>query len=312
MDKLRAMHVFVRIVDANSFSRAAETLDLPRAALSATIKKLETYLGAQLLQRTTRTLSLTPEGERYYNECATILEAVEAAEAPFLGQSAAQLQGRLRVGLPGSLGRKIVLPHIHSFRERYPDLDLIISLTDRLVDLTQEGIDCTVRVGTLPDSSFIARRLGTMRFLLAAAPGYVARRGMPAHVGDLASHEGIMHFSGRTGRAFDWELETAEGVVKVAVGGGLAVNDADANLGCALQGLGLAQLARYQARPYLASGELVEVLPGVTPTAMPVSLLYARGRMASPRLQAFAQWLGEVFSREPDVGPDPDGIEQRS
>ncbi|MBQ5940608.1 MULTISPECIES: LysR family transcriptional regulator [unclassified Massilia] len=301
MDKVKAMQAFVRIVEANSFSKAAETLDLPRAALSASIKNLEAYLGAQLLQRTTRRLSLTPEGERYYQQCAGILAAIETAEAGFLGASSRPLHGKLRIDLPGSLGRAIVLPRIAQFREAYPDLALTISLSDRLVDLTQEGIDCAVRVGVLQDSALVARPLGSMRFLVAASPAYLARRGVPASIGELAGHEGIVHFSGRTGRAFDWELETEHGPVKLELGGGLAVNDAEANLCCALQGLGLAQLGRYQARRHLESGELVEVLPGVEPTPMPVSLLYPRGRMASPRLQAFAQWLETVFAGEPDL-----------
>ena len=301
MDKVKAMQAFVRIVDANSFSKAAETLNLPRAALSASIKNLESYLGAQLLQRTTRRLSLTPEGERYYEQCAGILAAIEAAEAGFLGASGKPLHGKLRIDLPGSLGRAIVLPRIAAFRQAYPDLALTISLSDRLVDLTREGIDCAVRVGALQDSSLVARPLGSMRFLIAASPAYLARRGVPAGVDELAGHEGIVHFSGRTGRAFDWELGTGDGAVKLAVTGSLAVNDAEANLCCALQGLGLAQLGRYQARRYLESGELVEVLPGAEPTAMPVSLLYPRGRMGSPRLQAFAHWLEGVFAGEPDL-----------
>jgi LysR family transcriptional regulator for bpeEF and oprC len=301
MDKVKAMQTFVRIVEANSFSKAAETLNLPRASLTATMKNLEAYLGAQLLQRTTRRLSLTPEGERYYEQCAAILEAIESAEADFLGQSAARLRGRLRIDLPGALGRSLILPRIHAFRAAYPELALTISLSDRLVDLTQEGVDCSVRVGALQDSSFVARPLGSMRFVLAAAPSYIARRGLPRDIDELAAHEGIVHFSGRTGRAFDWELEHQGTVVKVPLGGSLAVNDADANMCCALQGLGLAQLGSFQARAHLASGALVEVLPGVRPTPMPVSLLYPRGRMASPRLQAFAAWLAELFAADPDL-----------
>ncbi|MBQ5946689.1 LysR family transcriptional regulator [Massilia sp. ST3] len=306
MDKVKAMQAFVRIVEANSFSKAAETLNLPRAALSAAIKNLEGYLGAQLLQRTTRRLSLTPEGERYYRQCADILAAIEAAEADFLGESARPLHGKLRIDLPGSLGRALVLPRIAAFRAAYPELALSISLSDRLVDLTQEGIDCAVRVGALQDSALIARPLGCMRFVLAAAPGYLARRGKPAGVEDLAAHEGIVHFSGRTGRPFDWELDTPDGTRKVAVGGALAINDAEANLCCALQGLGLAQLGRYQARRHLESGELVEVLPGVRPTSMPVSLLYPRGRMASPRLQVFAHWLAGLFAEDRDLALEDD------
>jgi len=301
MDKVKAMQTFVRIVEANSFSKAAESLNLPRASLTATMQKLERHLGAQLLQRTTRRLSLTPEGERYYQQCGEILAAIDAAEAGFLGADNQALGGSLRIDLPGALGRAIVLPRIAGFRARYPDLNLTISMSDRLVDLTAEGIDCALRVGTLQDSALVARRIGLMRFVIGAAPAYLARRAAPASVDELAAHEGVVHFSGRTGRAFEWELEQGGALSKVAMRGGVAVNDAEANLLCALQGLGLAQLGRYQMRAHLATGALVEVLPGVTPTPMPVSLLYPRGRMASARLQAFAAWLAALFEDDPDL-----------
>lgn len=299
MDKVKAMQTFVRIVDANSFTRAAESLNLPRASLTATLQNLERHLGAQLLQRTTRRLSLTPEGERYYEQCAAILAAIDTAEAGFRGDAARQMQGRLRIDLPGALGRAIVLPRIGEFRRAWPKLALSIGMGDRLVDLTAEGIDCALRVGSLPDSSLVARRIGLMRFVIAATPDYLARRGAPASIDDLPGHDGIVHFSGRTGRAFEWELEDGAGVRTVAVKGGIAVNDAEANLICALQGLGLAQLARYQVRAH--AGKLVEVLPGACPTPMPVSLLYPQGRIANPRLQAFADWLGQVFEDDPDL-----------
>lgn len=307
MDKVKAMQTFVRIVEANSFTRAAESLDLPRASLTATLQNLERYLGAQLLQRTTRRLSLTPEGERYYAHCNAILAAIDDAESDFLGEHAGRMQGRLRIDLPGALGRAIVLPRIGEFRQTFPALDLTISLGDRLVDLTAEGIDCALRVGDLPDSSLVARRIGLMRFVIAATPGYLAGRGTPASVDALGQHDAIVHFSGKTGRAFEWTLtgeEKGEGggnVVRVTIDGGIAVNDAEANLLCALQGLGLAQLARYQVRRHVAQGALAVVLPAMCPTPMPVSLLYPRGRIANPRLQAFASWLAGVFEADPDL-----------
>ena len=299
MDKVKAMQTFVRIVEASSFTKAAESLNLPRASLTATMQNLERRLGAQLLQRTTRRLSLTPDGERYYEQCAAILAAIESAEADFVGPDARRMQGRLRIDLPGALGRAIVLPRIGEFRCAWPGIELAIGMGDRLVDLTAEGIDCALRVGSLPDSRLVARRIGLMRFVIAATPGYLARRGVPAAVDDLPEHDGIVHFSGRTGRAFDWELQQGEAVRKVTLKGGISVNDAEANLILARQGLGLAQLARYQVRG--REGELVEVLPGVYPTPMPVSLLYPQGRIANPRLQAFAGWLAQVFADDPDL-----------
>jgi LysR family transcriptional regulator, regulator for bpeEF and oprC len=301
MDKIRAMQTFVRIVEANSFTKAAETLDLPRASLTATLQNLEAFLGTQLLQRTTRRLSLTPDGAQYYKQCIEILNAVETAELSFRGPDAKRPKGTLRVDLPGTLGRNLVLPRIAEFCTAYPEVNLNLSLTDRLVDIMQEGIDCTVRVGHLQDSSMVGRQIGTMRFVICAGPSYLERHGTPRTIQDLQSHHSVVHLSGRTGRAFDWELVVDGKPVKVDLGGPIAVNDADANIACALQGLGLAQAAVYQVRKHLESGALVQVLPDTPPTAMPISLLYPQGRMAAPKLSVFADWLRTLFDGDPAV-----------
>jgi len=295
MDKIKAMQTFVRIVEANSFTKAAETLDLPRASLTATLQNLEAFLGTQLLQRTTRRLSLTPDGAQYYQQCIEILNAVEAAELSFRGPDARRPKGTLRVDLPGTLGRTLVLPRIGEFCSAYPEVSLNLSLTDRLVDIMQEGIDCSLRVGHLQDSSMVGRQIGTMRFVTCAAPSYLERHGIPRTIQDLQSHYSVVHLSGRTGRAFDWELDVDGKPVKVDLGGPITVNDADANMLCALQGLGMAQAAVYQVRKHLESGALVQVLPDSPPTAMPISLLYPQGRMTTPKLSVFADWLRALF-----------------
>ena len=301
MDKIKAMHAFVRIVEANSFTKAAETLQLPRAALSATLQKLEAFLGRQLLQRTTRSLSLTPDGAHYYSHCLEILAAIEAAESSFRGAEADLPKGRLRVDIPAALGRHLILPHIGQFHARFPEVQLAISVTDRLVDLIQDGIDCTVRVGHLQDSSLVGRQVGSMRFATCGAPAYLAQHGVPRCLDDLRQHRAVVHFSGRTGRPFDWDFLVDGAVRTVAIDGPVSINDADANVMLALQGLGLTQAATYQVAPHLAAGTLVAVLPDAPPTAMPVSLLYPQGRMAAPKLAAFAVWLGELFDADPHL-----------
>lgn len=301
MDRLKAMQAFVRIVEANSYTKAAETLDLPRAALTATIQKLEAFLGTQLLQRTTRRLSLTPDGADYFQKCLEILRAVEDAEGAFRGQSAAKPKGKLRVELPGAVGRHVVMPRIGEFCRDYPDINLVISLSEQVKDLTQEGLDCALRVGDLRDSAMIGRRIGGMGFLTCAAPSYLAARGVPQSLDDLRDHVGVTHFSGRTGRPFEWDFVTGGGVVTTAVRGAIAVNEPDAYISCALQGMGLIQAARYQVREHLAVGALVEVLPDMPPTPMPISLLYPQGRMASPRLSVFAAWIAALFRDDPDL-----------
>ena len=301
MDRLKAMQVFVRIVEANSYTKAAETLDLPRAALTATINKLEAFLGTQLLHRTTRRLSLTPDGADYFRKCLEILQAVEDAEGTFRGQHPGKPKGKLRVELPGAVGRNVVIPHIAGFCRDYPDIDLVVSLNELVRDFRQEGLDCSLRVGELQDSAMIGRRLGTMTFLTCASPAYLAAHGVPRTLDDLRAHRGVMHFSGRTGRPFDGDFMSGGSVVIVEMRGAIAVTDPDAYISCALQGMGLIQAARYQVRDHLASGALVEVLHAMPPTPMPISLLYPQGRMASPRLGVFAAWLAGVFSDDPDL-----------
>lgn len=301
MDRIKAMQAFVRIVEANSYTKAAETLDLPRAALTATINKLEAFLGTRLLQRTTRRLSLTTDGAAYFKKCLEILQAIDEAEGEFRGYSAQLPKGKLRVDLPGAVGRNVVMPHIAAFCRAYPDIDLSISMTERVVDLTQEGLDCSLRVGALQDSSMIGRRLGSMGFLTCASPDYLAAHGTPYTPDDLADHRGVLHFSGRTGRPFDWDFVVDGRMVTREVRGAIAVNDPDAYIICALQGMGLIQAARYQVREHLASGALVEVLADTPPTAMPISLVYPQGRMASPRLSVFAAWMAELFRNDPDL-----------
>jgi len=301
MDRLKAMQTFVRIVEANSFTKAAETLDLPRAALTATIQKLEAFLGTQLLQRTTRRLSLTPDGADYYRKCQEILQAVADAESTYRGQGAGQPRGKLRVEMPGTFGRNVVMSQIGEFCRSYPDVDLVISLSDRVRDLIEEGADCALRVGALQDSAMIGRPLGSMRFLTCAAPAYLQQHGVPQVWSDLREHRCVSHFSGRTGRPFDWDFIVDGSVVTTEVRSAIAVNDAEASVSCVLQGMGLAQVARYQVRAHLASGALVEVLAATPPTPMPVSLLYPQGRMSSPRLRVFAEWLGQLLRRDPDL-----------
>jgi LysR family transcriptional regulator for bpeEF and oprC len=301
VDKVKAMQTFVRIVEANSFSKAAETLGLPRASLTATMQNLEGYLGTQLLQRTTRRLSLTPDGAAYFRECVEILAAIENAERSFRGADARRPKGKLRVELPTALARHLILPRLGEFHRAYPELELAVSMTDRLVDLMQEGIDCAVRVGALQDSSMIGRQIGIMRILTCASPGYLAQYGTPQSLDELHKFRGIVHFSGRTGRPFDWEYLVDGKLVKLPITGPIAVSAAEANVLCALQGLGLAQVGAYQVREALAAGDLVVVLPETPPTAMPISLLYPPGRMAAPKLSVFAGWLATLFEQDPDL-----------
>lgn len=303
MDRIKAMQTFVRIVEAGSFSRAAESLNLPRASLTATMQNLEAYLGRKLLHRTTRSLSLTGDGADYHARCREILAALDAAEAPFRDDGAPP-QGRLRVELPGALGRNVVMPRLGEFRRDYPGVELSVGLNHRLADLTRDGIDCALRVGELEDSALVGRRVGSIRYVTCAAPAYIERHGAPHSIEELDGHTAVVHFSGRTGRPFDWDFLVDGRVERCAIDGPVAVNDADAYVCAGLQGLGLIQAASYQVEPHLRAGRLVAVLADFPSAAMPISLVYPKGQAAEPKLRAFSGWIAALFAAHPDLYPE--------
>jgi len=298
MDRLQAMQVFTRVVDTNSFTRAAQTLEMPRASVTTIIQNLEAFLGTRLMHRTTRRLSLTPDGAAYYERCVRILADVAETESSFQSGNR-KPHGKLRIDMPGSIGRLIVIPSLCEFHSRYPDIDLQLGLSDRPVDLLQEGVDCVVRVGALQDSSMVARRIGLFEGVSCATPSYLERHGMPRTLEDLDGHYAVNYFSSRTGRVIDWAFLVDGKEVEVKMKGKVSVNDADAYVTCGLEGFGLMQPARYMVLPQLRSGELVEVLPDFRPLPMPISVVYPHSRHLSPKVRVFVDWMAAIFDRCP-------------
>jgi LysR family transcriptional regulator for bpeEF and oprC len=298
MDRLQAMQVFTRVVDTNSFTKAAETLDLPRASVTTIIQNLEAYLGVRLMHRTTRRLSLTPDGAAYYERCVRILADVDETEST-LQNGSKKPHGKLRVDMPGSLGRTIVIPALCEFRTRYPDIDLQLGFSDRPVDLLQEGVDCVLRVGALDDSSLVARRIGLFECVTCASPEYLARAGEPRTIEELSQYQAVNYFSSKTGRIIDWSFLVDGKEIEVKMPGSVSVNDADAYVTCALEGFGLIQMALFMVLPHLRSGALKEVLPEWKPLPMPISAVYPHSRHLSPKVRVFVDWVAEVFDRCP-------------
>ncbi|MPS48709.1 LysR family transcriptional regulator [Methylobacillus sp.] len=301
MDRFQAMQVFTRVVDANSFTRAADSLGLPRTTVTTTIQALEGLLNVRLLNRTTRRLSLTPDGAAYYERCMRILAEVDETEALFRDVTRGP-SGRLRIDVPPSIGRLIIIPKLCDFYTRYPDVELVIGMSDRPVDMVQEAVDCVVRVGDLQDSSMVARRIGTFHIVTCAAPRYLAEYGMPGTLDDLQHHHAVHYFSSRTGRSMDWDFVIEGKVTEVKMAGRVAVNDSEAYVACALQGFGLIQAPRYMVLPQLESGELVEVLPQWQPSSHPISVVYLHNRHLSPKVRAFVDWIAELFGSCPLLG----------
>lgn len=298
MDRLQAMQVFTRVVDTNSFTKAAETLSLPRASVTTIIQNLEAFLGVRLMHRTTRRLSLTPDGAAYYERCVRILADVEETEASFQNNNR-NPHGKLRIDIPGSIGRLLVIPSLCEFHTRYPDIDLQLGLSDRPVDLLQEGVDCVIRVGALQDSSLVARRIGLFEGTSVASPAYLEKHGEPQTIEDLSHHKAVNYFSSRTGRTLDWAFLIDGKEVEVKMNSVVSVNDADAYVTCGLEGFGLIQPPRFMVLPYLSDGRLKEILPGYKPLPLPISVVYPHSRHLSPKVRVFVDWIAEVFDRCP-------------
>lgn len=289
------MQIFSRVVEAGSFAGAAKTLSLPPSTVSRSVQELEKALGVSLLQRTTRALRLTPKGSFYHEHCRQILLEIEGVEAG-LSDSAMQPRGRLRVDMTSSFARMVVLPAIQGFLDRYPELDIVLTLGDRPVDLIQEGLDCVVRSGTPASSALlVAKHIGSFDWITCASPGYLARYGMPLSLDDLAQHHLIEFHSGRTGRAVDWRFATADGEQLISSRGRIAVNDTDAYINCGLEGLGMIRIAGFLAMPHLKAGKLVRVLADQNGLPVPLSVLYARSRHLSPAVRAFVDWIAALL-----------------
>ncbi|WP_349956187.1 LysR family transcriptional regulator [Rhizobium sp. ZPR3] len=293
MDRFDAMRVFCRVVERRSFTLAAEDTGLPRSTVTDAIKQLESRLGVRLLQRTTRHVSPTLDGEAYYQRCLRILSDIEDAEGAFAG---AKPKGVLRVDVHGTLARHFVLPNLPSFLETYPDIELQITEGDRFVDLIREGIDCVLRVGTLQDSDMIGRRVAMLEEVTLAAPAYVERLGMPAHPDRLDGHRMIGFRSSATGGLLPLEFQIDGAMREITLPATISVNAAESYFAAAKLGLGLIQVPRYHAEEALRSGELLHVLQGYPPTRTPVSMLYPRSRQLSPRVRVFIDWLAKVFA----------------
>ncbi|MGY5802759.1 LysR family transcriptional regulator [Rhizobium sp. LEGMi12c] len=295
MDRFDAMRVFCRVVERRSFTLAAEDTGLPRSTVTDAIKQLESRLGIRLLQRTTRHVSPTLDGEAYYQRCLRILSDIEDAEGAFAG---AKPKGVLRVDVHGTLARHFVLPNLPSFLETYPDIELQITEGDRFVDLIREGIDCVLRVGTLQDSDMIGRRVAMLEEVTLAAPTYIERFGMPAHPDALDGHRMVGFRSSATGGLLPLEFQIDGAVREITLPATISVNAAESYFAAAMLGLGLIQVPRYHAEEALRSRELLHVLQDYPPTRTPVSMLYPRSRQLSPRVRVFIDWLTKVFARQ--------------
>ncbi len=235
MDKLQAMQVFVRVVETGGITRAADSLHMPKATAATLIQKLEATLGVKLLNRTTRHVSVTPDGAAYYDRCVSILAEVRETEE-LLGKQQSTPRGRVRVDVPTLMARSVFVPALPKFFERYPEIELALASNERRADLIEEGIDCAVWSGEIEESSLVARRVGFLYFATCAAPAYIAAHGQPLHPDDLAQHRCINHFSPRSGKTVDWVFSKDGTRVQTSLRGNIALEDENSYVAAAEAG----------------------------------------------------------------------------
>jgi DNA-binding transcriptional LysR family regulator len=298
MDRIESMRLFARIVELRSFTAAADDLGLPRATATHAIQQLEKRLGVRLLQRTTRHVSATLDGQAYYERCTRLLADLEEAES-FLGEAAAQPKGKLRVDLQPSLAMNFLVPRLGEFCRRYPGLELEVGMGDRLVDLVREGVDCVLRGGEPQVSSMIVRRVATLAQVTCASPAYLREHGTPRNLDQFRQHRAVNFLSSATGRRMPFEFQVGGQVEAIYLKSTVSVTQSDAYVACCLQGLGFIQAPRYRLREALADGSLVEVLKRHPPPAMPASVLYPHHRQLSPRVRVFIDWVAQCLAAAP-------------
>lgn len=298
MNSLDAIQIYLRVAELGSFTEAANSLGLAKAKVSGAVQQLEVLLGTRLLHRTTRRVQMTHDGQAFYERSKDLLADFDELKTLFSSEKN-QLRGRLRVDMPTAMARGLVIPALPRFLQEHPLLEIELSSTDRRVDVVREGFDCVVRVGTLQDSSLVARQIGEYQLINCASRAYIDAHGMPHTLDDLAHHKLVHYVSVLGGKSNGFEyVDPITSVTQyIDMQGAVIVNNAEAYLSACLAGLGIIQVPENgaTAKPYLDSGELVEVLPEYRSAPMPVSLIYANRRHLPKRVQAFMSWMIDIL-----------------
>lgn len=304
MDKLQAMTLFVRIVETGRISRAAERLGIPNATATALLQKLEAALGVRLLNRTTRRISVTPDGASYYRRAVAIIAEVHDVEES-LSQRSSNPHGRVRFDAPTLIAQSVIVPALPQFFRQYPGIELALACNERRYDLLCEGIDCALWAGEVGDASLVARRIGFLYSVTCAAPAYLRAHGTPAHPRELAHHRCINHFSARTGDTLEWVFSNDRERVRAVFPGHLALEDQNSYVAAAEAGLGIAQLPAFIVKEAMERGTLDLVLGEWFPEPAPLYVVYSQNRHLSRRVRVFVDWLAGLIAEH-------DGIQLRS
>ena len=298
MDRFDAMQAFVRVVDTGSFTRAAESLHMSKTTVTQLVQQLEARLRVKLLNRTTRKVNVTADGALYYERAMRLLADLDDAETS-LSSASTSPRGRLRVDVPSPWARMVLIPSLPAFHARYPDIQLDLGVSDRMVDLIDESVDCVVRGGELVDQSLMARRLGDLQLGVFAAPAYLVRAGVPAHPTDLEdTHHRIVGFRwARSGKPFPYAMHRGEEHVKIHGRYVLSVDDGNAYLEAGLAGMGVLWLPGYMAQAAVTRGDLMPLFEDWRLDAMPMYVAFPPNRHVSAKLRVFIDWVSQLLPR---------------
>jgi DNA-binding transcriptional LysR family regulator len=298
MDRFDAMQAFARVVEAGSFTKAAETLHMSKTSVTQLVQQLEARLRVKLLNRTTRKVNLTADGALYYERVLRLLDDLDDAETSLSG-AAALPRGRLRVDVPSPLASMLLVPALPAFHARYPDIQIDMGVSDRIVDLIGEKVDCVVRGGELKDQSLMARRVGDLQLGVYAAPSYLQRLGTPAHPRELedSPHRIVGFLWARTGKALPYAMHRGGERIYVQGRYVLAVDDGNAYLAAGLAGMGVLWLPDYMSATHVARGELVPLFEDWQLDPMPLYVAFAPNRHISIKLRVFIEWVAELMAQ---------------
>ncbi|QBZ90513.1 LysR family transcriptional regulator [Pseudomonas viciae] len=302
MDRFDAMQAFARVVEAGSFTKAAETLHMSKTTVTQLVQQLEARLRVKLLNRTTRKVNVTADGAVYYERVIRLLADMDDAETS-LSSAQASPRGRLRVDVPSPLAALILVPALPAFYARYPDIQIDLGVSDRIVDMIDENVDCVVRGGELTDQSLIARRVGDLALGVFAAPSYLARVGTPAHPLELedSPHRVVGFLWARTGKAVPYAMHNHAEHLHIKGRYALAVDDGNAYLAAGLAGLGVLWLPKYMSKAHEAQGELVPLFEDWRLEPMPLYVAYPPNRHISAKLRVFIEWVVELMAQHAPV-----------
>ncbi|SAK85584.1 LysR family transcriptional regulator [Caballeronia arationis] len=297
MDHLQAIRIFARVVETGSFTRAALSLDMPNTTVSKWVRSLEAHLGVKLLERSTRRVTVTTDGAAYYERTRFLLSELDDVEAT-LGRAHGSPRGALRIDTGGSVASNILIPALPSFRATYPDIQLLLSVTDRTADLIAENIDCAVR-STANDPALVTQRVGTLRWATVASPSYLATHGTPSHPRQIVDdgHSVVGYFSASSGAVHPLRFACgAERVTLDGVRNDVLVSESNAHLATATAGLGIIQTLEFMGLPAIARGELVSILTEWNPEPLDVYVAYPPSRRFSTKVLVFVDWVKALFA----------------